>query len=267
MSNNFQTSHESRLQKLTRKWWFYLLLLIIFFFPVYTAIPYNYQDHAIISKIIGDTLFAPLSDTYPQLFVLSKILMILLIIGIYFQSKKLAKLFTLYVIILYLFIALFQNSSTNTPHGLSIITGNIILMLIVASSWVYELFTNRTDFSNIKNNLGKNWWLIILALLAFWWPLNKATSSFEVSPLLFLTSEAMLTFCMLTPVVLSLLILSYPKVNLITLRLTSFIAILFGLINMVMWFSINSFPGGALHIPLLIISSYGFYLSFKLNKI
>jgi len=57
----------------------------------------------------------------------------------------------------------------------------------------------------------------------------------------------------------------YPRINKITLRITSFVGFLFGILNMITWFILNTsfWWMGILHFPLLIISFVGLVLSKK----
>ena len=78
-------------------------------------------------------------------------------------------------------------------------------------------------------------------------------------------NESGLTYCMVTPIILSILLLYYPRINGITLRITSFVGLLFGILNMITWFILNTnfWWMGILHLPLLIISCVGLVLSKK----
>ena len=71
---------------------------------------------------------------------------------------------------------------------------------------------------------------------------------------------------MMTPVYLAILTLYYPKVNLLTLRITSLVGLIIGFYNMqvnfvfvpeLLWWS------GVLHLPLVALSIYGLVLSLK----
>jgi hypothetical protein len=80
-----------------------------------------------------------------------------------------------------------------------------------------------------------------------------------------LTNEAGLTYCMMTPVILAVLTLYHPRVNPAVMRVSAFVGILFGLVNMIVWFFV--FPSGwwmgVLHVPLITIAAYGFILGLR----
>jgi hypothetical protein len=79
------------------------------------------------------------------------------------------------------------------------------------------------------------------------------------------SNEAGLTFCMIIPVVIALLLLYYKTINLTLLKIISFIGIYYGLLNMVTWFILNQVYWwmGVVHFPLLINSTIGFILAIK----
>ena len=89
---------------------------------------------------------------------------------------------------------------------------------------------------------------------------------FNLSYLLY--SDSALAFCMITPIYLAVISLFYPKINRPTIRVNSFIGIIFGLINIMNVFIslLNYWWITILHIPLLSISVYMFILSIKKEK-
>jgi hypothetical protein len=105
--------------------------------------------------------------------------------------------------------------------------------------------------------------LLPLALLVFWSPIavegDKVVPDFD--PILLLTSpDYGLAYCFVTPVFLFLLILFYPRVDVLTLRVTAFNGLLYGLFNLTHWFNPDMVWMGVLHIPLLIIPLVALFL-------
>jgi len=90
----------------------------------------------------------------------------------------------------------------------------------------------------------------------------------DFSPARLLTNESGLTYCMMTPVILAVMTLYHPTVNPAVLRVTSFVGMLFGAVNMLVWFVVmpSAWWMGVLHIPLLMISIYAFVLGFRTSK-
>jgi hypothetical protein len=59
----------------------------------------------------------------------------------------------------------------------------------------------------------------------------------------------------MTPVLLFLLILAYPNLDGFALfRVTAFNALLYGLVNLVHWFSPDRMVLGVMHLPLLLLA-------------
>ena len=83
-----------------------------------------------------------------------------------------------------------------------------------------------------------------------------------------LTNEAGLTYCMITPVILGVMILFSKSIYKPTFYIVSFIGFMFGTINMLTWFVLDSqnWWMGVLHLPLAILSTYALLLCRK-NKI
>jgi hypothetical protein len=71
---------------------------------------------------------------------------------------------------------------------------------------------------------------------------------------------------MMTPLYLTVLLFTYPGVNLVTLRITGLMGMIIGLYNLPLNFFFDPSKlwwNGILHIPLLLISLYAFVLSFR----
>ena len=80
------------------------------------------------------------------------------------------------------------------------------------------------------------------------------------------------SYCFTTPVVLALMALYYPDVNVPVMRLTAFLALVFGLYNVVppliflasgAYIAEAVWRGTILHLPLLITSLYALALTLK----
>jgi hypothetical protein len=157
-------------------------------------------------------------------------------------------------------VAIFQNISLETQFGYAILLGNIIIQGLVIITWIYEIKVQKNDFSKINIT----WWKILCLLLgffAFWMPSKNGLMHFSFIDLFI--NEAGLTYCMITPVALSVLLLYYPDVNRVTLRVTAFVGLYFGIMNMLTWFVLNTefWWMGVLHLPLLMNSIIGLICS------
>lgn len=71
-------------------------------------------------------------------------------------------------------------------------------------------------------------------------------------------NEAGVTCCMITPVILGTLLMFPDAVDRRTLSEVSFVGLIFGLINVVVWFGLapHSWWMGVLHLPLVIIATF-----------
>ncbi|HNT35173.1 MAG TPA: hypothetical protein PKH07_09270, partial [bacterium] len=147
--------------------------------------------------------------------------------------------------------------------GLSIVTVNVVMFLMVAATWFLEAAVVRNDLSSRRRHPWQ-FAAIAPAVLAFWLPINWSTGLPDFRLLYFLTSGSALAFCMMTPVYLAVLIIVYPQVNLLTLRVTSSVGVIMGLYNVIPKLVLRAYSSwwdGALHIPLLLLSVWGVALS------
>ncbi len=252
------------LDRLTRKWWLYILFLLLFFLPSYAERSYDPRQS---SDLVGEVLSNPIINTFPILGPIAKLIPVILIAALFISGNKARWLFNTYIAILYLAIALFQNSAITESHGLVVLTGNLMLILVVSLAWMWEVAAERNDFSPRKIPLWQ-WWVAPVMLLPFLAPVNSTSLSPDFNLAGMLTNSSGLTYCFMTPVILAVLSLFHPTVNLPVLRVSSFVGILFGAINMLMWFVMEPLGWwmGVLHIPLVVLSIYTFVLSLRINK-
>jgi len=71
---------KTKLESLTSKWWLYLILGFLFFLPSYSAIKYPTTE---IPKVIVEVLKNPIIYSYPIIFPALKILMLIMVLGIF----------------------------------------------------------------------------------------------------------------------------------------------------------------------------------------
>jgi hypothetical protein len=249
------------LEKAVKKWWFYLIILFLFFIiPSYTQKEAGYQES---QNVIKEVLTNPLIYAFTPLFWISKAVFVLLVLLLIFHGKRMPRAFASIIAIFYVGIAIFQNTAQTSTYGLAIIGGNVLLMLVVAVSWIVEAINPKSDFAPVRVPLWK-WWVLPLAALAFWFPVDASGMSPQFTLANLVSNGSMLTYCMMTPVVLAIITIFYPRVNYSTIRVTSYVSIMFGATNEVEWFVLH--PSiwwmGILHIPLITISIYAFAITF-----
>jgi hypothetical protein len=250
------------LEKVVKKWWFYLIILILFFIiPSYTQKGAGYQAW---QSVLKEVLTNPLIYGFTPLFWASKAVFVLLVLLLIFQGRKMPRAFASIIAVFYVGIAVFQNTAQTSTYGLAIISGNVLLMLVVAVSWIVEAIDPRSDFTSVRVPLWK-WWVLPLAVLAFWFPVDASGSSPQFTLANLVSNGSMLTYCMMTPVVLAILTIFYPRVNHATMRVTSFVGIMFGVTNEVEWFILlpSMWWMGIMHIPLITISLCAFAITFR----
>lgn len=136
-------------------------------------------------------------------------------------------------------------------------TGNVVQVTIVGLFWIWDTFKARNEYLFQKLPVWR-YWVVPLAFLAFWSPMNPDLSP-NLNPLLLLTSSFGVMFCPTAPVVIAILTLIYPRVNKYLLGVTSFVGFLIGIFNAM---ALLLMPGYSLwnfilHIPLISISLYG----------
>ncbi len=249
---------QSRLDSATAKWWLYPLLFLLFFIPAYASEAYDPTETL---ALIEEALTNPLIYSFPRLMPLAKLVPVLLIAALAVLGNRVRRLFTAYVALLYTALALFQITAQTPTYGFVLISGNLALVLVVALAWAWEAMAARADLTPRKQPLWK-WWVAPLAVLAFLAPIDTGTLAPDFSVVGMLTNPAGLTYCMMTPVILAVLTMYHPKVNRFVLRVSSFVGMIYGAVNTIVWFVLipSGWWMGVLHIPLLLISIYAFVL-------
>lgn len=108
---------------------------------------------------------------------------------------------------------------------------------------------------------------MLLMILAFLMPYIIENNKIMPSISTIFTNEAGVTYCMITPVIIGMLILFSKNIDKATINIISFVGLSFGIFNMMTWFGFNikDWWMGILHLPLLIISIYGLRIS-KIKK-
>jgi hypothetical protein len=232
------------------------------FLPPYASKGFEWSE---IGWITGEVLSGSLVLSYSQLYPIFKVIPIVLVISIILLGNRVTRLFSVYVGITYVLFAFLQNVAWTETYGLGVITVNIIMFDLVAAFWFWEALVKRNDLTPREKATWK-YWMIPLVFLAFWYPANPSTLLPDFDPIYLLTNVAGLTFCLMTPMYLTILTLYYPRVNIATLRVTSLVGAIIGFYNILTNFIM--FPtllwwNGVLHIPLMTISVYGLILSLR----
>ena len=253
-----------------RKWFYpfiYLLFLIISFLPLYTEKAYAYEN---TQDVIINLLMVVLIP-YKAWGIVFHITTLIIVLYIALRPEKSGRLFSAYMGLNFLVIALVQSSGTTEKYGFVMQTSSLVMSIILGFIWIWV--TIRGDIeASFKDKHWYHFPLLLLALLSFWSPYKVVGTAVvpNFDPLLLFTSpDYGLTFCFTLPVFLFLLILFFPKVNLFAYRITAFNGLLYALFNLTHWFNPDSRWMGVLHIPLLVLSIFALIQSRtpKVNRV
>ncbi|MBL7092703.1 hypothetical protein ISS22_01890 [candidate division KSB1 bacterium] len=257
------------LELITRKWWFVVvfILLNILVPPIVTKGYDPSKTGEIIGYIIRHSLLT--SDSLSSLYPIFKILPTILVFALIFSGNRFSRIFSFYVGINYILFAVLQYISISDTYGFAVVSGNFILTLVVSLLWFWEVAVKRNDFTPRKIPLIR-FWVVPLAFLAFWYPLNLESMKPDFNLSYVFTNPVGLAFCNMTPVYLAILTLYYPRVNIVTLRITSLLGIIVGFWNLLVNFMIDPdilWWNGVLHLPLVFISIYALIFSFRKTQL
>ena len=255
---------QTRLESITRRWWFFLLFGLLQLAPPYVAQGYDRTDAGALTGAILSRSFEWSTTVLRPFLPIFKVVPLVLILLVLVLGNRVGRVFSLYVAFNYVLVALVQSVAVTEGYGLAVLTVNLVMFLLVALFWAWEALARATDLSPRKRPLWR-YWVVPFALLAFWYPLHPTTMQPRFRPGDLVTNVAGLTFCMMTPVYLALMSLYHPRVNRATLRVTGLVGLIIGLYNVLVNFFFEPATlwwNGILHIPLLLLSIYGFVLSW-----
>jgi hypothetical protein len=228
-------------------------LLICSFLPIFAASPFPQQESSLVIKEV----LMKTSVAYLWLSPIVHIVTVALLVALYLYGSKAGRAVDAFFAILFLFIAFSNHITVTDTYGLAIVTGNMVPVLVVGLFWVWEVYKPKNDYV-FKRLPAWRYWVLPLAFLAFWSPINAQLNS-DFNPLLLLTSSFGVMYCPTTPVIVALLTLIYPRVNTYVLRTTSFVGLIMGLFNVMSYFTMPGYTlwNLVLHTPLIFISLYG----------
>lgn len=246
----------------TRRWWFFAGVIGL----SYILVPFASKNFSILRlmNILRTTLGNSFYYSCKPVFPAFQIIAIIMFLSLIFFRMKMSRIFCIYAAICYVLFNV-QSIAVTEKYGLSLVTYNIFAFNLVAASWCWEAVTGINDFSKIRQPFWK-YIVLSMAVFAFWLPINPNTGGPDFKLIYFLISGSALTFCMMTPVFMAVLIFFYPNVNFVTLRVTGLIGTAIGLANIIPKLILrmhSTWWDGFLHLPLLILSILGMVLSMK----
>ena len=249
-----------KLKAISKKKWFYpliyfLLFLISSFVPHYTSTGYSYFEEG--GKVIVSVMSVGL-ETYRPFSPFFHIATILLLIAIWRSGNRFRRIFSLYIGLNLIFIAIAQCTGKTEQFGFVVMTGTLIICVLLGLLWLLESLNPKTDLRFKRLPLFR-YWVIPLAFISFWWPMGNDLQP-DFNPVLLLTSLYGIGGCATIPIIVCLLTLFYPKINEPVYKITSFVGVIYGFWNMFSLIKPHTRWLGILHIPLLLISIYALIL-------
>jgi len=243
--------------------WLKVVLTIIFFIPAYAQIAY---DPAKIGDIIAAVLSNPLAVQIRWLLPIFKLLLLAVVVLSVMDFPFSKKIVMAYYVFILLIVSIFQNMAATEAYGFVILIGNILVQFIVLAFCVHDIIKGKTAVEK-KNLNAKRLWIVPLMLFAFLMPysVNDIGNIYPSFSLSVFYNEAGVTYCMITPVIVGVMLLFSKGADKATLSVISYVGFLFGLMNMITWFGLNSdnWWMGVLHLPLLIITFYGLIIAYR----
>lgn len=254
-------SKKYTLDKFLLSWKFIILIIILqFVLPPIVTKGFQWED---CGNIISDTLMnAFIQSLYPYAWFF-QILAIGMLLLVAVRKEKVSRWFMLYAGCCFTLYAVIQNMAFTEKYGFSIVTINVVMMLLVAWAWFRGALLGNSRFT--FNNLNwKTVWTIPVAFFCLWWPMDMTQGAVPDWDLTYLfTGGSAMAFCPMTPVFLTLLILSKREIDITLLRITAVIGFIIGCYNMGNFASDGGFYLGLFHLPLLGMSLYGLLISKK----
>jgi hypothetical protein len=253
------------IDRLSQRWWFFLLVLLAFFSPAYTSQPFSPAE---TPQLVIAVLSHPLAYAVPALFPLFKLIPLALIIGLIRWPARTSRWFYTWAGINLLVVAVFQDMAYTETYGFAVLVGNLLVYGLAGLLWIRAAFGPHGSALDLSKRLPIwRYWVLVPALLAYVYPVSMASGIPlpNFAPLGLLANEAGLTFCMMMPVYLAVLNLAYPRADRTVMRISGFIGLFTGLLNVVEFFLIPVYGPwmATLHLPLLLISIYAFGMALR----
>lgn len=256
-------SKEVKLKKpLGHMIWFKVLLTTIVFIPPYTQMLY---DPSHTPDVIAIVMEKPLVLSIAWVLPLVKMFFLVVIVLPFIFDKFPHRFLLGYYVLILLNISIMQNMSFTEKYGFVWLIGNTLVQWVVLLFCLVDILKGKTLIKK-ENFVASRLWIVLLMLLAFLMPYSVKEGS--VYPSLtydVFFNESGVTYCMITPIVIGILLLYSKGVHKPTLSVISYVGFVFGLLNMMTWFvfQIENWWMGVLHLPLVILSFYGLLISYK----
>ena len=140
---------------------FLVVLLICSFLPVFAASPFSQQDSSLIIKEV----LMKTSVAYLWLTPMVHVVTVVLLVALYLYGPRVGRVTDVFFAVLTLFIAFSNHIAVTDTYGLSIVTGNLVPILIVGLFWVWEVYRPQNSYVFERLPAWRYW---VLPLLS--WP-------------------------------------------------------------------------------------------------
>lgn len=216
-------------------------------------------------EVITAVLSNPYGVSRPELLPYIKIIWIIALVCGFVGYNR---LFCLFGCVAMLLIGTFQSMADIPDWDFVWLVFNSVAMYFVAFYFAYEIWIQRNELS-WKNIKKSRLWLLLFFPLLIWYPVavegNECKWDFSLQKLVH--SESGATFCYTAPTLMIILILNYPHVNRALFGTFTFVCSLFGIATIIIFSYRKMIPLVIMHIPLLVVSLYGYYLYFYGNEV
>ena len=195
---------------LSRKFIVCIIVLQFILLPIATK---GFRWENIGDLIIYTLSHALIQGMYPYAWtfqIVSLVMLMLLVL----RRVTMSRWFMFYVGGCYVLYAIVQNVAVTDKYGFSIVTVNVVMMLLVALLWMREAWrgSSMLTFGNLNRRTA---WLIPVALFCLWWPMDMMRGAEpDFSPIHLFAGGSAMAFCPMTPVFLVLLLLSKENIDL-----------------------------------------------------
>lgn len=164
-------------------------------------------------------------------------------------------------------IGTFQSMGEDAEGGFVWLVSNSVAMYIVGLYFLNEAVFPQNDFK--WSHLDKSrLWLFAVYPVLLWCPIayenNAFVWDFSLKHALF--GDGCTAFCYVMPTLLATMCLFYPHVDRRLFGITTFVCSLFGASSMVVLGVSKLVHPLVMHIPLVVVSLYGYYLYFFANE-
>ncbi|MFZ3069535.1 MAG: hypothetical protein WA110_00210 [Anaerolineaceae bacterium] len=262
--------NENRFEKVTRSWWFYLLMMLISFIPSYSEIPVDPQN---TNKLVLEVISNPVIYSFTSVYALFKIVPLVLVVSLVIFKGRTTRPFYLWAGFSLFVMAVFQNMGYTKSYGFAVLIGNVIMLAFLAVLWFIAAYKQPADSLDLSKPAPLwRYWVVIPAILAFWFPIQTGASGIPVPDFSlsgFFLNEAGLTFCMMMAVYNAVLVLAYPRVDIPMMRVSGATGFAIGILNVIQFLLSPQYgPWMAfLHMPLLFISLNALILALRKKPI